>query len=306
MPACAPRRRASRRCHGGAGAHREEGPLQPPPSRAAGPAGGREPLQACAGMALLCRPHHDRDAAPQLRTGLRPDREGDSRRRYPRNPDPGAVGGPSTSRRQAATALGIATASELRDYFRLSPQEAQVAIRRSWTRDPDPVKVGSWPRAYLHRDASAAAPGSGAGASRAVRSADLGADAGRAPVRFQVSGSRSMFRGQAPARLLRPAVPVRDRPVARSISRPTERRLASSFTRGISSRTHRRPGGRARDGAATRARWLGLDGWRRTTTAGCREQRPWKPSLKTMATRPSAGAAPAGITLPLVVMAGPG
>ena len=55
---------------------------------------------------------------------------------------------------RAARALGIATAIELRDYFRLRPEDAKVAIA-SLVEDGTlrPVTVPDWPAAYLHRDA---------------------------------------------------------------------------------------------------------------------------------------------------------
>jgi uncharacterized protein YcaQ len=55
---------------------------------------------------------------------------------------------------RAAAALGIATATELRDYFRQSPDEAQPAIQ-VLAEDGVliPVEVPGWRPAWLHRDA---------------------------------------------------------------------------------------------------------------------------------------------------------
>ncbi len=55
---------------------------------------------------------------------------------------------------RAARALGIATASELRDYFRLRPEEAAPALA-SLREDGVlvAVKVPGWPAAFRHRDA---------------------------------------------------------------------------------------------------------------------------------------------------------
>ena len=55
---------------------------------------------------------------------------------------------------QAAEALGIATAGELRDYFRLSPAQAAGAIADLVEGGVLlPAAVPGWPAAYLHRDA---------------------------------------------------------------------------------------------------------------------------------------------------------
>jgi uncharacterized protein YcaQ len=54
----------------------------------------------------------------------------------------------------ASRALGVATAAELRDYFRLRPAQAAPALEA--LRDAGvllPVKVPGWPPAYRHRDA---------------------------------------------------------------------------------------------------------------------------------------------------------
>jgi uncharacterized protein YcaQ len=54
----------------------------------------------------------------------------------------------------SARALGVATALELRDYFRLRPEDARRAIS-SLVEEGTllPVKVPGWPAAFLHKDA---------------------------------------------------------------------------------------------------------------------------------------------------------
>ena len=56
---------------------------------------------------------------------------------------------------RAASALGVATAQELRDYFRLGPNDAKEAIESLLEAGVlEPVEVPGWARdAYLHRDA---------------------------------------------------------------------------------------------------------------------------------------------------------
>ena len=55
---------------------------------------------------------------------------------------------------RAARAFGIATGTELRDYFRLRPDDAASAIRTLVEEGVlRPVSVAGWPVAYLHRDA---------------------------------------------------------------------------------------------------------------------------------------------------------
>jgi hypothetical protein len=56
---------------------------------------------------------------------------------------------------RAAHALGVATAQDLRDYFRLGPDEARQAIESLLEAGVlEPVEVPGWTRlAYLHRDA---------------------------------------------------------------------------------------------------------------------------------------------------------
>ena len=55
---------------------------------------------------------------------------------------------------QAARAFGVATGAELRDYFRLRPEEASGALAALCEEGVlVPVKVPGWPAAFRHRDA---------------------------------------------------------------------------------------------------------------------------------------------------------
>lgn len=55
---------------------------------------------------------------------------------------------------KSARALGITTAGELRDYFRLGPPEAQTAIATLVEEGVlIPAKVPGWPQAFLHHEA---------------------------------------------------------------------------------------------------------------------------------------------------------
>ncbi len=55
---------------------------------------------------------------------------------------------------RAARTLGVATAGELRDYFRLSPEDGRAAIAVLVEEGVlRPVAIPNWPAAFLHRDA---------------------------------------------------------------------------------------------------------------------------------------------------------
>ena len=56
----------------------------------------------------------------------------------------------------AARALGVATLAELRDYFRLGPDDARTAAAVLVEEGVLlPATVPGWPAAFLHRDAAA-------------------------------------------------------------------------------------------------------------------------------------------------------
>ena len=107
-------------------------------------------------MAVLGRPRHHRDPPRQLRAGLRPARARHPVR-HPRAADAGTRPRPGAGwSRYSARALGIATATDLRDYFRLAPEEAPQPRSPLWSRTKIllPVAVESWRQpAFLHADA---------------------------------------------------------------------------------------------------------------------------------------------------------
>ena len=149
--------------------------------------------QARPGMAVLGRPHHHRDPARQLRAGLRPHRAGHSRR------DPGAAdagrgrGAAGAGRACRARRSGIATETDLRDYFRLKPEAARRAVAELVEEGVlVPAAVEGWRQARLSAPRRPpAAPDRGPGPARAVRSPGLGARPRPSGCSASATGSRS-------------------------------------------------------------------------------------------------------------------
>ena len=70
-------------------------------------------------------------------------------------PTPGEAAARRALVERAARALGVATADELRDYFRLGPDDGRAAIRALVEEGVlVPVAVPGWPAAWRHRDAA--------------------------------------------------------------------------------------------------------------------------------------------------------
>jgi len=112
---------------------------------------------------------------------------------------------------RAALALGVATALELRDYFRLGAEEAKSAIEILVEAGIlRPVEVPGWGRlAFLHRDAHLPRRLSARAASRPFRPARMGAVPRLPPLRLPLPDRDLYACRQAATRLLCPALPAR-------------------------------------------------------------------------------------------------
>ncbi len=130
---------------------------------------------------------------------------------------------------RAATALGVGTEADIRDYFRLSAQQTRPAVAELVAGGAlERVDVEGWPPAYL-RPPNRAARRSRDRAAVPVRPADLLPAPGGAAVRLSLPHRDLHTRGQTPLRVLRMAFPA-GRPTggaSRSQIRPGCRRAAS-------------------------------------------------------------------------------
>lgn len=162
---------------------------------------------------------------------------------------------------RSARALGVASAADLRDYFRLKPEEGDPAIAAlAESGVLVPARVESWRiKAWLHRDART--PRKVRGAALLAPFDPLVWERSRAEaVRLPLSHRDLRAAALAHARLLRAAVPARRGPgcAGRSQGRPSGWHAARPAHHSRARRTvgHRRPAARGarRDGGLARAR----------------------------------------------------
>ncbi|MCV7064404.1 winged helix DNA-binding domain-containing protein, partial [Mycolicibacterium vaccae] len=109
---------------------------------------------------------------------------------------------------RAATALGVGTAADIRDYFRLAPAQVKPALAKLVADgELECVDVGGWSApAYLYAGQTIPAARPRHGAVVPVRPVDLLSATGAAVVRFSLPHRDLHPRGQAAVRLLRVAV----------------------------------------------------------------------------------------------------
>ena len=164
---------------------------------------------------------------------------------------------------RSASALGVATEPDLRDYYRLAPARSQAAVAELVDAGAlTPVQVRGWRHlAYRAPDAPGAQADHRSGAAVPVRPADLGARPHRAAVRLPLPHRDLRARAQAAVRLLRVPVPAGRRAgrQGRPQGRPG-RRGAAGARRVQRARRRGAPGGGRTGGGAAR-RWPSGWGW---------------------------------------------
>ena len=232
------------------------------PRRAA--RGGAERGQAGARVALLGRAGDHRDP-PELPAHLRPARARAARGRPRRARCPTEDEAQRALLRTASRALGVATARDLADYFRLNITEARPRLAELVEAgDLVPARVEGWrAAAYLHPQAPLPAPRAGARPARAVRPAGVGARSAPSASSGSTTGSRSTRRRRCATHgyYVLPFL-LGDRLVARvdlkaDRDAPRPPRAAAHVEPGVAAARVARPLARE---LATMAEWLGLDG----------------------------------------------